>query len=67
MKEIIHQAELTNGIRIELAHFGGNYSVKDYYPDGSRKDVRFFGSIESAGRFFNNIIDLDKENPQGDK
>ena len=65
MQNIIHQTKLTNGIKIELLQSGCNFIVKDYYSDGSKRDVKFFGNMDSAGRCFNNIID--KENAEGGK
>ena len=65
MKNIVHQIKLKHGVRIELAQSGRIYIVEVYYSDGSRKDVKFFGNIDSAGRAFNNIIDKENFNNGG--
>jgi hypothetical protein len=64
MKQTIGETIRPNGIKVQLGQHGSTFIVKDFYKDGSQRDVKFFGSYNSAVTCFNNIVE--KENAGGE-
>ena len=68
MNNIISETVRPNGARVQLIDYENpdgqiTFLVKDYYKDGSQRDVKFFGVFNSAVACFNNIVE--KENAKG--
>ena len=65
MKNIIGETIRPNGVKVQLGKNGSTFIVKDYYQDGSQRDVNFFGVYNSAVNCFNKIVE--QENAKGVK
>ena len=65
MKNIIGETIRPNGAKVQIGQSGSMFLVKDYYPDGGQRDVKYFEVYNSAVACFNKIVD--QENTQGGK
>ena len=62
MNNILHETTLSNGVTIRIEEYRGTgqntvFKVREFHSDRSQRKCTVFGMEQSAGRYFNKIID----------